>query len=172
MYRAQLIGSLSDIYTATQYSNGLTPLVGDWYYDENLKAKFIFLKMTGASSVAASLVVTALTTSKTTFGCELPAATNDLPFAGVRIVGATTLTQNTYGWFQISGSATLTACSSGTTAEKICVTSNTGSSEGKVETIASTYAVAMGPGTMIGIAETTTTSGVVKVSITSNIWGL
>lgn len=165
-----LPGSLTAVYTATQYTNGVTPRVGDTYFNQASGKGYIFLKNSGASAITASLVATALTTDKTNFFCSLPAATNDLPFAGVRAVGATSMAQNEYGWFQIKGSATVTADAAGTTAEKHCVTSN--ATAGNVETQSATYATAMGPGTVFGIAETTTAGAVAVVKLVSNVWGI
>lgn len=165
-----LPGSLTAAYTLTQYNNGLTPRVGDTYHDQRNSKTYIFLKNTGSSSIAASLVATSLTTSKASFACELPAATNDLPFAGVRVVGATAVAQNEFGWFQVKGVATVTADAAGTTAEKHCVTSN--ATAGNVETQSSTYATAMGPATVFGIAQTTTTAGVAVVNLVGNVWGI
>lgn len=166
-----LPGSLTAAYTDTQYTTkGLLPRVGDTYHDQRSSKTYIFLKNTGSSAIAAKLCATSLTTSKAAFACELPAATNDLPFAGCRVSGATSLAQNEYGWFQIKGSATITADAAGTTAEKHCVTSN--ATAGNVETQSSTYAVAMGPATVFGIAQTTTTSGDVVVQLVGNVWGI
>jgi hypothetical protein len=166
-----LPGSLTAAYTDTQYTTkALLPRVGDTYYDQANAKAYIFLKNTGSSAIPAKTVATALTTAKSSFTCELPAATNDLPFAGARVSGATSLAQNEYGWFQVKGSATLLADAAGTTAEKHCVTSN--ATAGRVETQSSTYAVAMGPATVFGIAETTTTTGDVVVSLVGNVWGI
>lgn len=165
-----LPGSLTAAYTDAQYTKGLLPRVGDTYYDQANGKAYIFLKNTGASAITAGLVATALTTAKTSFTCELPATTNDLPFAGARVLLATSLAQNEYGWFQVKGSASLIADAAGTTAEKHCVTSN--ATAGNVETQSSTYATAMGPATVFGIAETTTTAGAVKVNLVSNVWGI
>ena len=165
-----LPGSLTAAYTLTQYNNGITPRVGDTYFNQSNGKAYIFLKNTGSSALAASICATSLTTAKAAYTCELPAATADLPFAGVRVVGATSLAQNEFGWFQVKGVATVTADAAGTTAEKYITTSN--GTAGNVEVQASTYAVAMGPATIFGIAHTTTTAGVAVVTLTGNCWGI
>lgn len=167
-----LIGSLTASYTDTQYTtNTATPRVGDWFYDPATYAKYIFLKNTGSASIAAQNVATSTTTQRATFVCQQAAGgTNNQAFAGCRRVGATSVAQNEYGWFQISGPATLTADAAGTTADSGVVTSN--ATAGAVEAQSSTYAIAMCPATVFGIARTTTTSGDVVVDIVGNVWGL
>lgn len=176
-------GDVTAAYTATQYYNGQTPRVGDWYFDHVRNAKFVFLRNSGSASIAAKNVAVSLTTNRAlaptsgtaaspsaTPACiQAAGSTNNQAFAGCRVSGATSLAQNEFGWFQISGPATLTADAAGSTADSVVVTSN--ATAGAVEAISSTYAVAMGPGTMIGLARTTTTGGDVAVDITSNCWG-
>jgi hypothetical protein len=162
-------GALTAVYTSTQYTNGLTPRVGDTFFDQANVKKYIFLKVkTGSSSIPAKTCAVALTTSKTSLECELPAATNNLPFAGARVTSATTIAADEYGWFQIGGSATLLADAAGTTAEAYCTTSN--ATAGRVEALASTAAV--DAVNAIGIAETTTTTGDVVVILNKNLWGI
>lgn len=178
------IGDVLAVYTPAQYVAGQTPRLGDWFFDHKTHKKYIFLRNKGSSAITASLVATSLTTSRAyaptaadttafqsaTPACELAAATANLPFAGVRDVGATSMAQHECGWFAIAGGITITADATGTTAEKVCVTSD--ATAGNIEVISSTYAVAMGPGTMIGVARTTTAGAVAVVDVTSNIWGL
>lgn len=161
-------GSLTAVYTATQYTAGLTPRVGDTYHDAVNSKKYIFLKNTGASAITAKLVAVSLTTSKSAFACSLPAATNNLPFAGARVSGATSMAQNEYGWFQIAGSATLTADAAGTAAEAYVTTSN--ATAGNVEALAGTAAV--DAVNAFGIAEATVTAGDAVVILNKNLWGL
>lgn len=166
-----LVGSLTAAYTSTQYDAGSTPRVGDWFYDTTTKSKYIFLKNTGSASIAASDVATSTTTQRDTYLCQQAAGgTNNQAFAGARRSDATSLAQNEYGWFQISGKATLTADAAGTTADSGVVTSN--ATAGAVEAQSSTYAIAMCPATVFGIARTTTTAGAVVVDIVGNVWGL
>ena len=75
----------------------------------------------------------ALTTDKAAFFCSLAAATDALrPFAGVRPVGATSMAQNEYGYFQVAGSATFThSGGQATAAEEGVVSSAT--TAGRVE---------------------------------------
>ncbi len=161
------VGDLTAVYTATQYTAGLTPRVGVKYYDAQNDKVYIFLKVkTGSSSIAAKLLGVALTTSKAAFECELPAATNNLPFAGARVSGATTIAADQYGWFQIKGSTTLTADAAGTTAEAYCTTSN--ATAGNVEALASTAAA--DAVNSFGIAQTTTTAGDVVVHLTGGVY--
>lgn len=179
------IGDVTASYTTAQYVRGDTPKLGDWYYDHVRHAKFIFLRNSGSAAIAAQNVAVSLTTNRayspiaataTAFQSATPAViqaaggTNNQAFGGSRVTGATSVAQHECGWFQISGPANLTADAAGTTADSIQVTSN--ATAGNVETISSTYAVTMGPGTMIGLARTTTTSGTAVVDITSNCWGL
>ena len=165
-----LPGSLTAAYTATQYTKGLTPRLGDTYFDQARGKTYIFLMNNAAGAIAAKLATRALTTDKTNFYCQVASTTiagNELLFAGVRVAGATSLAQNEYGWFQVKGSATVTASSDTTTAELGVCTSN--QSAGQVEAAADTSAGIRGT---FGVAETTTASGDVVVKLTYNVWGV
>lgn len=164
-----LPGSLTAAYTDTQYTNGLTPRVGDTYFDQANNKAYIFLKNLG-TSVAAKLAVRATTTDLSAFGCRVASTTiadNELLFAGVRVSGSTALAQNEYGWFQVKGSVTMTASSDTTTANLGVCTSN--QSAGQVEAAADSTAGIRGT---FGVAETTTASGDVVVKLTYNVWGV
>lgn len=176
------LGSATQVFTLTEYNNGQTPKCGQRIYNNNLGwgpiGDYIFLRNSQSTSIAASLVCSALlgdrvwtTTSITsttvpTPSCQLAATTNNLPFGGVRVVGATSVAQNEFGWFQISGAAVLTADAAGTTAEAYVTTSN--ATAGNVEALASTAAV--DAVNAFGIARTTTTAGVVNVDLTNSVW--
>ena len=163
-------GSLTAAYTATQYTNGLTPRYGDTFHDQANGKRYIFLKNLGSGSIAAKTGAVSLTTDRAAFGCRAPSTTiagNELCNAGIRVSGATTVAQNESGWFQIGGSATVTASSDTTTADLGVVYSN--QSAGQVEAAADSAAGIRGT---IGIAATTTASGDVVVHLTYNCWGL
>lgn len=170
----ELIGSLTEAYTSTQYDAGATPRLGQTYFDEKNGKKYIFLKNTGSSAITASLIAMALTTAKSAFTCTLAAATDALiPFAGVRVVGATSLAQNEYGWFQIGGPASfLHSGGAATAAEEYIVSS--ASVAGKVEGGAPTVATvaSLAGGFAIAEAAKTTLDEVVAANIVKNVWGL
>ncbi len=169
MFRNQLMGSLTDKYTATQSTNGLIPAVGDWYYDENLKAKFIFLKNSGATAITASLATYAQTTDKSAFFTAIITASAALvTFAGVRVVGAASMAQGEFGWFQISGPAKITVGGSMLTAD------TTVSPEGVTAgTIISSPNTGVGAQTAFAACEAADlTTVVTKVNIFRNVWGL
>jgi hypothetical protein len=164
-------GSLTAAYTDTQYStNGLTPRVGDTFYNQSNGKKYIFLKNAGATAITAQLVATATTTQKSAFTCSLAAATDALQsFAGVRVASATSLAQNEYGWFQIGGSATfLHSGGAAVAADEGIVTSATVA--GKVEGAAAT-AVADASFAFAEAAKTTLNE-VVTGNIVRNVWGV
>jgi hypothetical protein len=162
-----LIGSLTASYTATEYAN-LGLKVGMVYKDEPNGKAYIFLKNSGATAITEKLACVALTTDKQNRFCTLAAATAAVaPFAGVRVVGATSMAQGEYGWFQCCGSATFTASSDTTTAEIGVVTSN--QTAGTVEAAADT---GVGSFASFGIAETTTASAAVVVHLSRNVWGV
>ena len=165
-----LPGSLTAAYTATQYSKGLTPRLGDTYFDQARNKAYIFLMNDGSGAIAAKLAVRALATDLSDFHAVVASTTitgNELLFAGVRVSGATSLAQNEYGWFQVKGSATFTASSDTTTANLGVMTSN--QSAGQVEAASADDAGIRGT---FGIAETTTASGDVVVKLTYNVWGV
>lgn len=155
------VGTKTGIYASTDLQQ-MQP-VGSLCYDTVYQAFFRFLKNTGAA-LAASLCATAPTTSKSSYYCELAAATDALMnFAGVRVVGATSVTQNYYAWLQVSGQASfLHSGGEATVAEKGIVTS--ASVAGKVEGVADSADGAKG---VIAIAEAakTTLDEVTKGSI-------
>lgn len=169
----ELIGSLTAVYTQTQYAAGATPRLGQVYFDEKNCRKYIFLKNSGATAIAAQEITMSLTTDKSSFFCSLSAATDALrPFAGVRAVGATSMAQNEYGWFQISGSATFThSGGQASVAEEGLVSSAT--TAGRVEGEASgPFTIGSHPG-VFAVAEAAVSTAVdVKGSITRNIWGV
>lgn len=166
-----LIGSLTAAYTDTQYTtNTATPRVGDWFYDPATKAKYIFLKNSGSASIAASDYAVATTTMPATFTCKQGTGVAQEPFAGTRIVGATSLAQNEYGWLQCSGACTITADAAGTAAGKGITSSD--ATAGAIETQSSTYATSMCAVTIPGTARTTTTSAVAVCDICGNVWGV
>ena len=164
------VGDLTAVYTATQYTAGATPRVGTVRTDAKGTKKYIFLKNAGASAIAAKIGAIATTTMKSSYFCTLASTTvasNENLFAGFRVSGATSMAQDEYGWFQISGSATVTASSDTTTAEVgVCFSNQTA---GTVEASADTAA---GNRTQFGVAQTTTASGDVVVSLTYNVWGV
>ena len=142
--------------------------VGTVAYDPYYKAKFIFLKNNGVGAIAEKLVAVALGTDKSSYFCALAAATAAVPgFAGVRVPNATSLAAGEYGWFQISGKATLQAGTDTTTADDRVVTSNI--TAGKVEAMAATVASLQAS---FGEAVTTTASADVVVMIDRNVWGI
>ena len=165
-----LPGSLTAAYTATQYTNGLTPRLGDTYFDQALNKAYIFLKNDGSGSIAAKLAMRALATDLSLFYCVVSSTTiadNELLFAGVRVSGSTALAQDEYGWFQVKGSVTMTASSDTCTANLGVCTSN--QSAGQVEAAADSAAGVRGT---FGVAETTTASGDVVVKLQYNVWGV
>lgn len=179
-----ILGSATDVFTRTQYNAGQTPKVGQYFYNLSLSfgpiGYYIFLRNSGSSAIAANQVASAVATDRAwttttitstttpTPACSLAAATNNLPFAGARVSSATSMAQNEFGWFQISGYATLTADAAGTTADAYVTTSN--ATAGSVEALASTNAV--DAVNAFGIAETTTTAGLVKVDLTNCVWAI
>lgn len=176
------VGTLTQVWTLTEYSAGLCPKVGTTFYNENLSVGpvgwYIFLRNSQSTAIAASLVCSALlgdrvwtsssitSTTAPTPSCQLAATTNNLPFGGVRVVGATSVAQNEFGWFQISGAATLTADAAGTAPETYVTTSN--ATAGRVESLAGTAAV--DAVNAFGIARTTTTSATCLVDLTNSVW--
>lgn len=162
-----LVGSLTAAYTGTNVTDhGLYK--GMIFKDYSAKKAYIFLMNNGASAITEKLVCMALTTDKQNFNCTLAAATAALePFAGVRVTGAASLAQNEYGWFQVSGSATLQAGSDTTTAEFGVVSSN--QTAGKVEAAPDT---GVGARATFGTAETSTSSADVVVHLHRNVWGV
>lgn len=172
-----LIGTYTDSYTDTQYTTqAVTPRVGDWFYDYSLNAKFIFLKNTGSASIAAGEIAVATTTMPATYTCKQgTGGALQEPFAGSRLytynsTTPTSVAQNEYGWFQISGNATVLADSTGTTAGKGVVSSN--ATAGKVEVVSNTFADTMNSATVFAIAQATASSGTAAVNIIGNVWGL
>jgi hypothetical protein len=166
-----LSGSLTAVYSSTQLTNGLSPKLGDRYEDEAGAKKYIFLQNSGSSAITASLVCMALTTDKTNFKCTLAAATDALiPFAGVRVVGATSMAQNECGWFQVSGPASfLHSGGAATVAEQGIVSSATVA--GKVEGAADT-AAGVTAAFAIAVAAKTTLDEVQLGNIITNVWGV
>ena len=165
-----LPGSLTAAYTATQYTRGLTPRLGDTFFDQANNKAYIFLMNDASGAIAANLAVRALATDLADFHCVVSSTTiadNELLFAGVRVTGATSLAEDEYGWFQVKGTATFTASSDTTTANLGVCTSN--QSAGQVEAAADTAAGIRGT---FGIAQTTTASAAVVVKLTYNCWGV
>lgn len=162
--------TLTGAYTATQYSAGQLPALGTVYYDAQNKKKYIFLKNTGATSIAASECATALTTDTTNFYCTIfPGDKLTSNFAGVRVVGATSLAQNQYGWFQIGGNATLKSDSGNTIAAEGGVVSSDATA-GTVEAMPNT---GIGALAAFAIAQTVAATATTFVAnIFKSIWGL
>lgn len=152
MFQVQ-VGDRTAVFTLEEYNNGSTPRVGDLEYDPDHKAFFRFLKNTGASAIPAQMVAVALTTNKSAYGCTLAAATDALvPHAGVRVAGATSMAQNEFGWFQVSGQASwLHSGGAAVAAEEAVVTSATVA--GKVEGGAPTVNTVASALATIAIAE-------------------
>lgn len=166
------VGSRTDIFTDTEYTNGVTPRVGDIEWDPDVKAFFRFLKNTGATAIAAQEIAMSLTTNKSAFGCTLAAATDALrPFAGVRRPSATSMAQNEYGWFQVGGNATFThSGGQASAAEEGLVSSAT--TPGRVEGEATgPFTIASHPG-VFAVAEAAVTTAVdCKGAITRCVFG-
>ena len=163
------IGTLTEIYTDTEYGTGQKcPRLGAVWHDFAAGKAYIFLMNNGATAITAQLLCMALTTDKAAFKCTLAAATASLlPFAGVRVPSATSMAQNEYGWFQVIGSATLSAGASTTTAD--LGVQSSADTAGKVEVAANTGIGAFGS---FGIAQTSTANGDVVVHLQRNVWGV
>lgn len=164
------VGDLTAVYTATQYTAGATPRVGTVRFDAKGTKKYIFLKNAGATAITAKLGAVATTTMSSSYFCTIASTTvadNELLFAGVRVSGADSMAQNEYGWFQIGGAATLVAGTDTTTANLGVMFSDI--SAGKVEASANSDS---GIRATFGVAQTTTASGDVVVSLSYNIWGV
>ncbi len=159
-------GDYKTNYSAADVSkNALKP--GMLAYDEGLRAWFKFLTNgEGASAIAASLVVMALGTDKHLFKVHLPTGDDMECFAGVRIVGASSLAAGESGWFQISGPASFIYTSGGTNITADNAISNK-STAGKVQKSGT-------PGTSgFAIAEAAASVDltVVLANINRNVWG-
>ena len=163
------VGTTTEIWTATEYStNYSTPRVGAWFLTPDTVLKWIFLTNTGTTAITANLICTALTTDPSTFLVRATAGNSNVePFAGARPSSATSLTQSTYGWFQIGGTATLTADAAGTAANTGVVVSN--ATVGNVEDMPNT---GVGAQASFAVAQTTTATGTVVVNIFKSIWGV
>lgn len=165
------IGTLTEITTNAEYTGAVgSARRGQVYIDRAAGKKYIFLMNNAATATATQLGTRALTTDKTNFYCQVMSTTitaNELLFAGARVTSATTVAQNESGWYQIGGSATLTASSDTTTADLGVVCSN--QSAGQVEAAADSAAGIRGT---FGIAETSTSSADVVVKITNSVWGI
>lgn len=160
--------TLIGAYTATQYAAGSLPKLGTVYIDEPNQKRYIFLKNDGATSILASEIATALTTDTTNFYCRIPTAVLTNNFAGVRPVGATALAQNEYGWFQISGAATLKSDAGNTIAAEGGLVSSDATA-GTVEAMPNT---GIGALAAFAIAQTVAaTATTFLASIFKNIWG-
>lgn len=162
-----LIGLFTDTYTAAQLAAGSCPALGTEYTDPANGKKYKFLQNSGATAITASLACVALGTDKSAYKCALAAATDAvMGFAGVRVVGASSMAQNECGWFQIGGPATFTAGATGTTVDDRVITS--ADAAGKVEVMAATVASHKAS---FGEAVTSTTADVVVVNIDRSVWG-
>lgn len=168
------LDDLKAAYTSEQYTAGTIWRLGAWFIDPKTAKKYIFVKNSGSSSITARLIAMSLTTSKRTYNVTLAAATDALiPFAGVRVAGATALAQNEYGWLQVGGPAEfLHSGGAATVAEEYIVSSASvaGKIEGGAPTVATVASLA--GGFAIAEAAYTTLDDVVYANIVKNIWGL
>ena len=166
------VGNRTQVFTATEYTNGDTPRLGDLEYDPDYKTFFRYLKNSGATSIAAQLVAMSLTTGKSAYTVTLAATTDALiPFAGVRVPGATTVAQNEQGWFQVGGQATFShGGGQATAAEEGIVSSAT--TAGTVEGGAPTVATVASQAGVFAIAEAAVSTAVdCKGSIIRCVFG-
>lgn len=167
------VGSRKDTYTDTDYTTNLSlPPLGKLEWDPDYNAFFRLLKNTGAATIAASLVAVALGTDKTDFKCALAAATDAvIGFAGIRVVGATDVAQNEYGWFQVTGNGSfLHSGGQASAANEAIVTS--ASVAGKVEGGAPTVNTVASLIATIGLCEATATvlDTVVKARLMNSVF--
>ena len=95
-----LPGKLTSSYDAQEVP------VGTEYIDTHTGKKYKFLKNEGSDSIAAKKCVKINDASK--YAVEISDTLNGQDFAGCRVSGATDVDEDEYGWFQISGNATLT----------------------------------------------------------------
>lgn len=99
-----LLGSLTEIWTATEYAAGKCPRLGTQYKDPKTGKTYLFVKNTSASALNAKEACKI--TSWSAFEVEPNDVASNAAFGGLRVSGATAMTQNTYGWVQVLGSAT------------------------------------------------------------------
>jgi hypothetical protein len=165
-----LIGSLTASYTAAEYAAGKTPLLGQVFEDIKAGKRYIFLKNTGATSITAGQIAIATATGWASFFCQVSTGNSNVEkFAGSRVLSATAVAQNEYGWFQVGGSASLIADAAGTAADKVVVPSN--ATAGAIED-AETLNTGVATAAAFGVAQTTTTGGAVIVQLNRNFWGV
>lgn len=98
------LGSLTAIYTTTEYAAGKCPKVGTIYRDAKTGKIYLFVKNTSATALTENMA--AKITSLSGFEVQPNATLSNRKFAGIRPDGATSMTQNTYGWIQVLGAAT------------------------------------------------------------------
>jgi hypothetical protein len=98
--------NLTAAYTAAQQSAmQVCPKLGTLYQDPVNGKKYKFLKNAGATTITAKMA--AVISDASAFTVAVGNTLNDPSFAGSRVASASDLAQNSAGWFQISGNATL-----------------------------------------------------------------
>jgi hypothetical protein len=101
-----LVGSLTAAYTAAQVTaQQVCPPLGTTYQDPATGKKYKFLKNAGATTITAKMA--AVISDASAFTVAVGNTLNAPDFAGSRVASASDLAQNSSGWFQISGNATL-----------------------------------------------------------------
>jgi hypothetical protein len=161
----ELIGSLTQNYSAADVAAGKTPQAGQVYVDRQRNITYMFLCNKEAASAITEGVgcVTKTTAHRDAFGVIIGGAGEGDIFAGVRPDGADSLAAGEYGWFIVKGKATFQVSTA---------TAATAVDLGAAGIVADAANDAAGAKGVFGTTGDAGTGGDCDVWIHRNIWGV
>ena len=129
--------------------------------------RYIFLKNAGATAIAAG--ESAKATDVSAYTCELSDTMSDEDYAGHRVVGATSIAQNEFGWFQDRGNIVVSVDGTATAlvkGEGVQTSGTNGHLEGIDNTVVAEALAKVGTARAASSADETA-----EVQITYSVWG-